>query len=289
VRKLFPLSLAVAAALACMTLTAAAASPQATPAKKCKHQKKKHPKKKKAKKCKKKHSPVSPPAPQPVANEYISLGDSLAAGLGASNSANGYVSLLYTHYQSTLGVTSILRLGQLGATTSSLIGFQLGSAVNEINGPSDTRVVTIDIGGSDLLAGCGFGSNLCAENFKLDFERTLLSLQGALDGDPGDEPLIAMAYYNPDSGGGADEAGYDTKLLGTSKLLDCSDLGDEVGLNDAIAKIASLDEALLANPYPAFKAPGAGQNFMSGDHIHANDAGHRAMADAFIAAGAPCP
>jgi lysophospholipase L1-like esterase len=292
----------LAVALGCSTLTAAAAPPAATPAKKkCKRHKKKGKGKKKAhkraRKCKKKRSPVTPPpvtppvptpTPGPAAGEYVSLGDSLAAGVGASSPATGYVSLLYTHYQATLGVTSIDRLGVSGETSASLLASQLGSAVAEIDGPSDTRVVTIDIGGNDLLGGCAFGSDACTQTFKDNFAQALGQLRAALAGDPGDEPLIAMAYYNPDAGGGANEATLDAELLGTSKLLSCADTADEVGLNDAIAQVASAHGALLANPYPAFEAPGAGQMFMSEDHIHANDLGHQAIADAFIAARGAC-
>jgi lysophospholipase L1-like esterase len=267
------------------------ASPGASVAKKCKHHKKKRRKgHKKAKKCKK-HSPSKPsgaPTPTTPGPEYIELGDSISAGLGASTPANSFVSLLFAHYKSTLGVTSIDRLGQPGATSASLLSSQLGSAVNEINGPSDTRVVTIDIGGNDGLSGCAFGASPCTDVFKSNFTQALSQLQGALAGDPGDEPLIAMAYYNPESGvGGTPESSRDTQLLGAAKLLDCSDTGDEVGLNDAIAQIAGAHGALLANPYPVFKANG--QAYISGDHLHPNDPGHSAIADAFIAAVPACP
>jgi lysophospholipase L1-like esterase len=224
-------------------------------------------------------------APAPAARAdglYVALGDSVGAGV-ASTPGHGYVDLLFSHYQSALGVTELSNRASAAGQDSGTLrtGGQLDAALADINDSSDTRVVTIDIGGNDPCP--DFSSPACA--FRTNFAATLADLQAALANDPGNEALIAMAYYNPDVGEPG-EAGKDQALLGTPAELRCSDTGAEVGLNDIIAQEAANHGALLANPYPAFKA--TGQAYMSDDR-HPNDAGHAAIAQAFENAGEPCP
>ena len=208
---------------------------------------------------------------------YVALGDSVAAPI------TSYVQKLFPYYQSTLGVTQLFNRARGGETSGSLrTGGQLASALADINAASDTRVVTIDIGGNDALGGCDFTSPACP--FRANFSATLADLQGALANDPGTEPLIALAYYNPDVGEPG-EAMRDRQLLGASVTLGCADTGAELGLNDIIAQEAAAHTVLLADAYPAFKA--GGQALMS-DSIHPNDAGHAAIAQAFREARAPC-
>jgi lysophospholipase L1-like esterase len=224
---------------------------------------------------------------QPQPGLYLSLGDSVAAGYGASASANSFVQLLYAHYQATLGVTQLSNLARPGETSGSIRSQgQLASGLAAINGPTDTRVVTIDIGGNDAL------QNLCADwsasscALRSNVSATLADLQAALAADPGDERLIAMLYYNPGTGT-ASESSYDSKLLGANQAFSCTDTGSDLGVNEIIAQEAAVHGALVANPYPAFKS--AGQSFIASDHLHPSDAGHAAIADAFEAAAATCP
>lgn len=276
----------VLAALAVSSFAEPAASEApAAAAKKCR-------KGKKAKKCKKKKQKPShpnqqqPQAPGPPPVTYVSLGDSVSAGFNATAN-HDYVSLLFAHYQATLGVNQLSRRAAAGTNSTELNGAQLTNALGDINGASDTRVVTIGIGGNDwLLNGCTFGNQACTTNFKTNFNQSLTQLQAALANDPGSEDLISLAYYNPHLGQG-DEATLDDVLLGDSLALDCDDTGDEVGLNDAIAQVADAHGSLLGNSYPGIKA--AGPSMISGDHIHPNDAGHQKIAEAFEAPTDPCP
>jgi lysophospholipase L1-like esterase len=83
---------------------------------------------------------------------YVALGDSIAAGLGASSLVKSYVQLYYGYLQSSgSGVTGILNPSRPGATSTDLRKQQLGNAVAVINQSSDTKAVTIDIGLNDLL------------------------------------------------------------------------------------------------------------------------------------------
>jgi lysophospholipase L1-like esterase len=218
-------------------------------------------------------TPPSHPSP------YVALGDSVTDGAP-------YVGDLFQHYRSTLGVTELSNRAQSGATSGSLrTGGQLAGALADIDAASDTRVVTIGIGGNDLLSGCDFTSPSCA--FRANFDAILDRLRQALTADPGAEPLIALAYYNPKSGvGGSAETQLDVDLLGSPALRDCDDTGAQLGLNDIIAQEARAHGALLADAYPAFKANG--QAFIAADGLHPNAAGHTAIASAFKAARAPC-
>jgi hypothetical protein len=109
------------------------------------------------------------------------------------------VDRLFPHYQSTLGVTQLSNRAQSGEDSGSIrTGGQLASALADINAASDTRAVTIDIGGNDRecadrWASCPFRYNLFA---------TLSDLKEALDSDPGTESFAAMAYYNRLGAGG---------------------------------------------------------------------------------------
>lgn len=206
----------------------------------------------------------------------------MSAGYGASTEAKNFVSMLFAHYQTTLGVNQLSRRAVAGTTSDGLIsGGQLAGAVADINGSSDTRVVTIGIGGNDwMLEGCQFGNSACTTTFKSNFTQALSQLQAALSNDPGAEDLISLAYYNPKVGT-PNEASMDDVLFGDSVALNCSDTGAEVGLDDAIAQVADAHGSLLANAYPGIKAGGI--PMISGDGIHPSDAGHQKIAEAFEA------
>jgi len=221
---------------------------------------------------------------------YVALGDSIGAGAGAGPPPGaGYVYLLYDEYASSLGATSLLNRSQSGATSTSLIsGGQLDTALADIDAASDTKAVTIDIGGNDYLNGTcrGDWDDPSGCPFRANLATALGALKQALGNDPGDEPFTVMAYYNP--GAGTASAGvYDADLLGANGRIDCTDSGADVGLNDVILQEAATLGIAVADPYPAFEA--AGQSLMSGDGIHPNAAGHQAIAEAFGEAVVPEP
>lgn len=212
---------------------------------------------------------------------YVALGDSLAAGVGASSSSHGYVGVLSAALTASAGVTESFNYGQSGATSASLRGSQLASALARINDPSDTTYVTIEIGGNDLLNGtCNTNWDEPACPFRDNFSDTLDDLLAALAADPGTATLATMAYYNPSTGRGSSaEADLDAKLFGANGIPNATDTGADVGLNDVILQ-ESLSRGLpMADPYPYFKT--AGQAWMSNDGIHPNDNGYAAIAQTF--------
>jgi lysophospholipase L1-like esterase len=219
---------------------------------------------------------------------YVALGESIAAGVGASSPATSYVGRLYSQYQGTLGVDELSNRAQGGASSSSLrYEGQLASALGDIGAASDTRAVTISIGGNDGQAlGCSQQWDSPSCPFRANLAAILGELRAGLDADPGDEVFAVMAYFNPASGtGGGLEASFDQGLLGNNLSVGCEDHGPAAGLNDVIYQEAGTYGALVADPYAGFKQ--GGQALMA-DLAHPNDAGHAVIAEAFGQASDGC-
>jgi lysophospholipase L1-like esterase len=209
---------------------------------------------------------------------YVALGDSLATGAGATVPDQlGYVPHFFADMRSETG-NSALQLRNLsvsGETSQSLIsGGQLAAALSAIADPaSDVRVVTLDIGGDDLLpllahplcstspAGedCRALTVAALTGFEANFPRIVGQLTAALADDPGPERLLVMTYYNPFSGTRSEfEAPVDRALRGSDATLDCADSDPATaGLNGLIACIATDAGATVVDLYPLFEGRGA--------------------------------
>lgn len=222
-------------------------------------------------------------AATPGDHPYVALGDSVTVGW-RSTAGNSFVDSLFSDYGASLGADQILNRAQPGASGASLRnGGQLTTALADINAPSDTVAVTLGIGGYDALLatscpGHWDDSSVCT--LPADFAYITTQLQIALDGDPGSEPFTVLAYYNPQSGtGGAQETSVDHALLGNNLKVGCADAGSNLGLNDVIYQEAGELGLPVADAYPAIKQ--AGQADIDPDHLHPNNAGHAAIAEAF--------
>ncbi len=218
---------------------------------------------------------------------YVALGDSLSLGFSASSPAKGFVGLLYSQFQSSLGVSSLVDTAKPGESSDSMrSGGQLADALAAINAPTDTRAVTIDTGGADALLGgsCpGHWDDPGACSFRANFSSILRQLQTALASDPGDEVLTAMIYPNPSQGkGDAEEASRQAALIGANGKIACGDSGAEVGLDDAILQEADKLGVPVANPYADFVKHGRAYWDESDSlQLHPNDAGYAAIAASF--------
>ncbi len=236
---------------------------------------------------------------------YIALGDSLAVGDGASDPAStAYVPLFHEYLREALQIPelALMNLGHGGDTSAELIEHgHLAKAVDEIEarnfdeGPdNDVQVVTLDIGGNDLL---GLFQSLVMPGTCPDLETFLAeaeclnAFQDALGGlrenfdqtldelgqaDP-DLPILTADLYDPFSGSG----------LPFEELADLALEGREgspfeEGLNDVIRSIAGEHDVPVADWYGAFQ--GKSTEFIAPDRIHANDAGYTVMTDAVIVA-----
>jgi acyl-CoA thioesterase I len=250
-------------------------------------------------------------SPTPVV--YLALGDSLAEGIGASNIAEtAYVPRLFHYLHGTThgGVDTLVNLGIGGDTSYWFLsgtpwgaGPQLQQALAAINDPTtDTRIVTLDIGGNDVLNTL-FGNPAChviasvacraamaatLTAFAVNYQTILSALNTALAADPGTERIFVMTYYNLWGGTGDPlEAVTDAVLLGSDLTIDCAaNLADptKAGLNDLIACIGMANGAEIADGFAAVDDKALQFTHVGEGDVHPTDAGYAALAHAFVEA-----
>jgi lysophospholipase L1-like esterase len=238
-----------------------------------------------------------PPLGRPL---YLALGDSVAAGVGASDPAvTGYVPVLYDLLRDEPSCELLgrpgcrsLALDNLavgGATSTTLLTGQLPVAEDELrahngdrNPRNDVLVVTIDIGGNDVfsvVSSCTAGPTprcLALVQARLaSFDENFSQILSRLRAGAGpDTVIVAMTYYNP---------------LGSCFRAALAPLADVVleggpgleGLNDRIRRISAGNGVLVADTYGLL---GPGDLVGGTDCLHPNDAGHQKIAEAFAAA-----
>lgn len=233
--------------------------------------------------------------PASAAKLYLALGDSVGAGLGASP-GHSYFDLYCSYLESAAGgamVDQCINESQSGATTqSALDDGMIDHAVSDIESSTDTPVVTIVLGGNDLLSspacepitgpGCPFTANAT----------TILDrLQTALRAQPGPHLVEWLEYYNPNHdnpfGDSSEDAGSAGLLLGSDGVIsDCStETTDEIGLNDAINCVTREKGATPVDAYDPFQSACATAGCFS-DSLHPNDTGYGLIFDAFRDAAA---
>jgi len=236
----------------------------------------------------------------PKGGAYIALGDSISAGVGASDpTSTAFVPLV----QKSLGPSfELLNLGHSGDTSQSLLDHgHLDKAITEIkqrrddkNPNNDVKLVTMEIGGNDLLAlnislvvsgACpdlpaALQKRECVDPLTQAFQRFDPNLRAALtrlrEADP-ELPIVLMTLYNPASGR--------LSILGQLAQLVLDGLPNTPfaeGVNDIIRAQAQEKGAIVVDLYPLFEGK-AGQ-LISQDSIHPNDEGYRVIAEAVIQA-----
>ncbi|HEY5629331.1 MAG TPA: SGNH/GDSL hydrolase family protein [Candidatus Limnocylindrales bacterium] len=247
---------------------------------------------------------AAPAAAAEPATRYIALGDSLAWGDGASDPATtAYVPLLADYFAGTAhaGAKQMVNLAIRGETTDSLIERELAQAVALIDDPkTDTRVVTISIGGNDLLNLINDPDDACVIDFASPACQGLMgsamagvqanlpvifgTLQAALARDPGPEKLFVLLPYSAFSGTGSPfEPIVAGGLRGADGAFDCGALGNvaNVGLDDVIGCTAATMGAIPVDSYPYFEGRGLQLTHIGeGFNIHPNDAGYALIAKA---------
>jgi len=237
-------------------------------------------------------------APSAVAQEapaYLALGDSLAFGVGASDpSTTGYVGRAYeallTSERYRDGGLDSVNLSVPGATSSDLLvpGGQLDMALAEITGrqqdaspaSNDVEIVSVDIGGNDLLTLVAPDSP-CLESSSVEpcrsaFGEVLSAIQTNLtqalrrlrQAAP-EAVIVVVDLYNPYSGTG-----------------DLREPIAEIGVGQANGVIG----AVTADPELRVKAAsifqlfsGRGGQWIAPDGIHPNDDGHAVIAEVLLA------
>ena len=211
----------------------------------------------------------------------LALGDSIAAGSGASDPATtSYVGLVAEAVRSTLNVD--LRVESLaagGPTTQDLIDDQLEPALALLR-QGDVLLVTITIGGNDLSQ---YGAHEACiadptdlecplEDGLLEVEDHLDTIMSRLREAAPDVPIVIQLYPNLFSGTGHEF---------TQQAEDAFRL-----LNGVIVGVARSHDVLTADPRRAFAGQGQHLTHLMDDapDAHPNDAGYQEIADAFLEA-----
>jgi len=231
---------------------------------------------------------------------YIALGDSLSAGVGASNYVEkGFVGLVHDKLGPEF---ALLNLGIAGDTSRELIEEgPLDRVIAEIeqrnyddNADNNVTVVTLEIGGNDLLdlffdlvlpgrcpsVSQGLERPECVDALRetLDaYEPNLVLILDRLHEADAQLPIFLMTLYNPFSGGASpllDE-------IGELALEGAPDTPFLEGLQDIIRRQAEANDVPLVEVYPHFE--GKAREYIASDTIHPNDTGYQVMADAVLA------
>lgn len=221
---------------------------------------------------------------------YIAIGDSLAFGVGAEVPAEqGYVALAYESLRASdrYGESGLdlLNLAVPGATSGDLLleGGQLDVALAEIDERSEdhaVEIISIDIGGNDLLA-LAAATSPCVTDPSADaclefLGQTLSALQDNLhatierlrEAAPA-AGIYVLNLYNPFSGTGDVREGL-------------ADLGVQQ-LNGVVGAVVA-DESLgarLGDVFQLFR--GRGNQWIAGDGLHPNEQGHQVLAEVLLA------
>lgn len=230
---------------------------------------------------------------------YIALGDSLSAGVGASNPLEtAFVPLVHRWLQDQPGGEAIqlLNLGHPGDTSQDLMAHgHLDQALAQLERrDGDVRLITLEIGGNDLLQlyfslvitgicpdletslrqqQCVDALGQALDAFRPNLEAILARLREA----DAALPIAVMTLYNSFSG-----IGSPVDPLAQVALEGLPDTPFPTGLNDIIREVGTNYAVILVDLYPLFD--GRGKDLIAADLIHPNDAGYQVMADAVISA-----
>lgn len=233
---------------------------------------------------------------------YLSLGDSLAEGIGATDPRRtAWVPLVAYALEPDF---ELLNLGVAGDDSEELIEepgrldralAEIATRANDGIPGNEVGLITLEIGGNDLLdlydslvltgdcpsveealerQHCIDGLRAALDNYRPNLERILDELTEAAPG----VPIYLMTLYNPFSGG--------SEVLDTIGVLALEGQDGTPfpeGLNDTIRSVAgNYSSVTLVEWYELFL--GKQREYIYQDLIHPNDTGHRVMADAVLAA-----
>jgi acyl-CoA thioesterase-1 len=228
---------------------------------------------------------------------YLALGDSLAAGVGASDPAEtGYVDLVYDALLTDpayFNNLTLMNLGDPGETTTSMLasGGQMDEALRQIEGRRDdgiagneVAIITLDIGANDfiplvlgdspclpnpLAEACTQAATSALTTFSSNFSDITRRLRAAAGPEV---EIVVLGLYNPLSGSG-----------GTFDAV--GDAAVEL-FNSTVAAAATDSDATFADIFTYFDGRGAELTHTAEtpSDVHPNDDGHYLMARAVVEA-----
>jgi lysophospholipase L1-like esterase len=215
----------------------------------------------------------------PRASVYVSLGDSIAAGNGASSPDTRFAAIVYAES----GAGAMIDLARAGATTTNVIDDQM-PAIDGLLAGRDVALITVSAGGNDLAslipnAACQEDPppDTCPLDDALDaVEGNLRAIVDHLRQSYEDAPIVLLAYPN--------------FFSGTGHQFDAPAARVLPRLAERIRSVASAhDNVAVADPAPAFEDRSADLTHVLDPTFdpHPNDTGHSIIADAVLAALEP--
>lgn len=211
-------------------------------------------------------TPASAPEEDPPL-AYVSLGDSLAVGVGASDpDERGYTPLYRGLLEGETGrEVRLTQLGVSGETSDSFINGpdpQLARAQSAL-AENPGAVATLSLGANDLLSSTNEDREEALSRYSRNLDYILRALKGASDPAP---RITALALYNPAPGSFTD--------VWTGRL------------NDEIRAVAGKNDASVAAGDRAFEGREDEYAHYARNpwDIHPTDAGYEALARAFAEA-----
>lgn len=239
---------------------------------------------------------LSVPAAAAANTLYVSFGDSVGAGVGAS-AGHSYFDLYCSYLKSSALVDQCVNEAVAGATSdSALSGGMVQKVLNDIKSSTDTPVVTVSLGGNDVL-----GSPGCqpvtgpACRFIRNMRTILNQLEVALATRPGAHTIQWLEYYNPNHdnpfGNASQDQSTATLLFGSdSTYTDCASYQlNLIGFNDVVNCVAKEKGATPVDGYTPFQV-NCTQKDCFWDALHPDDKGYGLISDAFrTTPGTPVP
>lgn len=225
--------------------------------------------------------------PLRIGEVMLALGDSIAAGIGASHASEGCMALLAAHLAILAPGLTLHNLAVPGATSGSMLapGGQLERAEALVArcaaAGQRCAPVLLSIGGNDVMEAPGDDPEGAvdglAANLDLLFRRLRLAL--AADGVPLAEAVCLQTVYNPFEAAGP-MAGNGASPPGAHPRL------PRRNVNVVLREVAAAYGVRVAEVSRAFRGRAAELTWVGSGDIHPNDAGHRAIARAYaVAAG----
>lgn len=221
--------------------------------------------------------------PSGTGGAYISLGDSIAAGEGASDPATtSYVGIMGEALRKKYGAElEVINLAEGGATSQDVIDKQIPAAAARLQ-EGDVRLVTIAVGGNDLQA---IQNSPNAATCIADVFDPACPVLNTVGETRDKLEAIMQAIYTAAPSAEIAILVYPNLYSGTGNPLEVP-AGDAFDLLDVtIVGVASQMQLTAADPRRAFAGNGLTLTHL-GDATpdpHPNDAGYSAIADSFLA------
>jgi lysophospholipase L1-like esterase len=208
----------------------------------------------------------------PEGDVYISIGDSVGAGNGASDTTStSFAALVAADEQVTL-----FNVAKAGATTDDAIHDQLIRVINPLQG-GRVRLITISAGGNDLA---GLIPNpSCVEDplpAACPLDEQLAKVEANLN-------VIMRALRDANARTPIVLVGYPNFFSGTGHAFEAPAARVLPRFNDLLRRIAErYPHTAVADPYPSFEGRGGELTHVLDPQFdpHPNDAGHAIIADA---------